>query len=218
MALHFIRGDWGESGGVAFAGPDADHSFDRLDEDLSVAYVSGPCGAQNGIDGGVHERLGTRHLDLDLFVELEDGPRPAADRDEVALTSMATDPCDGDSGDPGSEERLLHSRQSVGADPEAGFTKGQVIDYYIRIAPVLLPHLRNRALTMKRYPEGVNGMFFYEKSCPKYRPEWLETTAVWSEGRGENIDFCMLQDTASLVWAANWLTWNCIPRWPWRRM
>src|SRR6185312_7649078 len=87
--------------------------------------------------------------------------------------------------------------------PEAGFTKGQVIDYYIRVAPALLPHLHNRALTMKRYPEGVNGMFFYEKSCPKYRPEWLETTAVWSEGRGENIDFCMLQDTASLVWAAN---------------
>lgn len=87
--------------------------------------------------------------------------------------------------------------------PEAGFTKGQVIDYYIRIAPVLLPHLHNRALTMKRYPEGVNGMFFYEKSCPKYRPEWLQTMAMWSEGRGENIDFCMLQDTPSLVWAAN---------------
>jgi bifunctional non-homologous end joining protein LigD len=87
--------------------------------------------------------------------------------------------------------------------PETGFTKAQVIDYYVRIAPVLLPHLRNRPLTMKRYPGGVNGMFFYEKSCPKYRPEWLETTAVWSEGRGADIDFCMLQDTASLVWAVN---------------
>ncbi len=87
--------------------------------------------------------------------------------------------------------------------PQPGFTKGQVIDYYLRIAPVLLPHLHNRPLTMKRYPEGVNGMFFYEKSCPKYRPEWLQTTAVWSEGRGENIDYCMLQDRASLVWAAN---------------
>jgi bifunctional non-homologous end joining protein LigD len=87
--------------------------------------------------------------------------------------------------------------------PEAGFTKGQVIDYYLRIAPALLPHLHNRPLTMKRYPEGVNGMFFYEKSCPKYRPDWLQTTAVWSEGRGEDINYCMLQDRASLVWAAN---------------
>jgi bifunctional non-homologous end joining protein LigD len=87
--------------------------------------------------------------------------------------------------------------------PAVGFTKAQVIDYYVRVAPVLLPHLRNRPITLKRYPEGVNGMFFYEKSCPKYRPEWLQTTAVWSEGRGENIDYCMLQDVASLVWAAN---------------
>ena len=87
--------------------------------------------------------------------------------------------------------------------PETGFTKGQVIDYYVRIAPVLLPHLRNRPITLKRYPEGVKGMFFYEKSCPKYRPDWLQTTAVWSEGRGEDIDFCMFQDVASLVWAAN---------------
>jgi bifunctional non-homologous end joining protein LigD len=87
--------------------------------------------------------------------------------------------------------------------PAVGFTKAQVIDYYVRIAPVLLPHLHDRPITLKRYPEGVNGMFFYEKSCPKYRPEWLQTTAVWSEGRGENIDFCMFQDTASLVWAAN---------------
>ncbi|HVH88778.1 MAG TPA: hypothetical protein VM912_18815, partial [Terriglobales bacterium] len=53
--------------------------------------------------------------------------------------------------------------------PAVGFTKGQVIDYYVRIAPVLLPHLEGRPLTLKRYPEGVDGMFFYEKSCPKHR-------------------------------------------------
>ena len=87
--------------------------------------------------------------------------------------------------------------------PSVGFTKAQVIDYYVRIAPVLLPHLKNRPLTLKRYPEGVNGMFFYEKSCPKYRPEWVKTTAVWSEGRNANIDYCMIQDVPSLVWAAN---------------
>lgn len=87
--------------------------------------------------------------------------------------------------------------------PEAGFTKGQVIDYYVRIAPVLLPHLKDRPLTLKRYPEGVNGMFFYEKSCPKYRPEWVQTTPVWSEGRNDYIQFCLAQDIPTLVWAAN---------------
>jgi bifunctional non-homologous end joining protein LigD len=87
--------------------------------------------------------------------------------------------------------------------PAAGFTKGQVIDYYVRIAPVLLPHLKNRPLTLKRYPEGVNGMFFYEKSCPKYRPDWVQTAPVWSEGRNEYIDYCLAQDMPTLVWAAN---------------
>ena len=87
--------------------------------------------------------------------------------------------------------------------PAAGFTKAQVIDYYVRIAPVLLPHLRNRPLTLKRYPDGVEGMFFYEKACPRYRPEWVKTAAVWSEGRNDYIDFCLAQDVPTLVWAAN---------------
>ena len=64
--------------------------------------------------------------------------------------------------------------------PAAGFTKGQVLDYYIRIAPVLLPHLRDRPLTLKRYPDGVGGSFFYEKRCPSHRPRWVRTEAVWS--------------------------------------
>lgn len=87
--------------------------------------------------------------------------------------------------------------------PEASFTKGQVIDYYVRIAPVLLPHLKDRPLTLKRYPEGVNGMFFYEKACPKYRPDWVQTAAVWSEGRNAFMDYCLAQDLPTLVWAAN---------------
>ena len=58
--------------------------------------------------------------------------------------------------------------------PKAGFTKGELIDYYIRIAPVLLPHLKDRPLTMKRYPNGVEGEFFYEKNCPAHRPKWVQ--------------------------------------------
>src|SRR2546428_250599 len=62
--------------------------------------------------------------------------------------------------------------------PKVGFTKGQVIDYYIRIAPALLPHLQDRPLTMKRYPNGVDAEFFYEKNCPSHRPKWVKTAKV----------------------------------------
>ena len=87
--------------------------------------------------------------------------------------------------------------------PKAGFTKGQVIDYYIRIAPALLPHLKDRPLTMKRYPNGVEAEFFYEKNCPTHRPRWVKTARVWSEGNNRNMDYCLAQDLPTLVWAAN---------------
>ncbi|HEY2102258.1 MAG TPA: non-homologous end-joining DNA ligase [Chthoniobacterales bacterium] len=87
--------------------------------------------------------------------------------------------------------------------PKAGFTKGQVIDYYIRIAPVLLPHLKDRPLTMKRYPNGVEGEFFYEKNCPAHRPSWVKTAKVWSEGNNRHMHYCLVQDLPTLVWAAN---------------
>jgi bifunctional non-homologous end joining protein LigD len=87
--------------------------------------------------------------------------------------------------------------------PKAGFTKAQVIDYYIRIAPYLLPHLKGRPLTLKRYPEGVEGEFFYEKKCPSHRPDWVETASIWSSPKGEHIPYCLANDLPTLVWAAN---------------
>ncbi len=87
--------------------------------------------------------------------------------------------------------------------PKVGFTKGQVVDYYIRIAPVLLPHLEDRPLTMKRYPNGVDAEFFYEKNCPAHRPKWVKTAKVWSEGNNRMMDYCLAQDLPTLVWAAN---------------
>ena len=87
--------------------------------------------------------------------------------------------------------------------PKIGFTKGQVIDYCIRIAPVLLPHLKDRPLTMKRYPDGVEGEFFYEKNCPSHRPKWVKTAKVWSEGNNRMMEYCLAQDLPTLVWAAN---------------
>src|SRR6266513_1704880 len=87
--------------------------------------------------------------------------------------------------------------------PKAGFTKAQVIDYFIRIAPVLLPHLKDRPLTMKRYPDGVEGQFFYEKNCPLHRPKWVQTAKVWSEGNQRIMHYCLANDLPTLVWAAN---------------
>ena len=87
--------------------------------------------------------------------------------------------------------------------PKVGFTKGQVIDYYIRIAPVLLPHLKDRPLTMKRYPDGVQGEFFYEKNCPEHRPKWVQTAQVWSESNDRMMNYCLVQDLPTLVWASN---------------
>ena len=87
--------------------------------------------------------------------------------------------------------------------PKAGFTKGQVIDYYARIAPVLIPHLASRPLTLKRYPEGVEGFHFYEKNCPAYRPEWMKTAKVWSPGNNRFMYYCVVEDLPTLVWLAN---------------
>jgi bifunctional non-homologous end joining protein LigD len=84
--------------------------------------------------------------------------------------------------------------------PAVGFTKGQVIDYYRRAAPVLVPHLRNRPLTLKRYPDGVDGPFFYEKQCPSYAPDWIQTVTV--KNRRE-INYCLANDLPTLIWLAN---------------
>jgi bifunctional non-homologous end joining protein LigD len=81
--------------------------------------------------------------------------------------------------------------------PSVGFTKGQVIDYYTRIAPVLLPHLRGRPLTLKRYPDGVDGKFFYEKRIPSHAPDWVRREEVGG------IEYVICDDLATLVWAAN---------------
>jgi bifunctional non-homologous end joining protein LigD len=87
--------------------------------------------------------------------------------------------------------------------PQTGFTKGELIDWYARIAEVLLPHLRGRPLTLKRYPEGVEGKHFYEKRCPAHRPEWVATAKVWSDRHKGEIDYCLAEDLPTLVWLAN---------------
>ena len=85
--------------------------------------------------------------------------------------------------------------------PETGFTKADLVDYFTSIAPVLLPHLAGRMLTLKRYPNGVEGAHFYEKQCPKHRPEWVTTERVRLESK--TIEFCTVSDTATLAWLGN---------------
>ncbi len=87
--------------------------------------------------------------------------------------------------------------------PETGFTKADLIAYYASVAPALLPHLAGRPLTLKRYPNGVDGAFFYEKQCPKHRPPWVKTATVWSGRNRRDIDYCVCEDLATLVWMAN---------------
>jgi bifunctional non-homologous end joining protein LigD len=87
--------------------------------------------------------------------------------------------------------------------PKVGFTKGQVVDYYRRIAPAVLPHLRDRPLTLKRYPDGVEGQHFYEKQCPSHRPDWVRTAGIYSRRNKREIDFCVADDLPTLIWLAN---------------
>jgi len=87
--------------------------------------------------------------------------------------------------------------------PATGFTKQQVIDYYARIAPAMIPHLAGRALTRKRYPDGVEGEPFFEKNAPMHKPEWVKTAPIWSGRNRRTVHYVLADDLATLVWLAN---------------
>ncbi len=87
--------------------------------------------------------------------------------------------------------------------PATGFTKQQIIDYYVRIAPAMVPHLAGRALTRKRYPNGVDEEFFYEKNAPQHRPDWVKTAPIWSGRNRRTVHYILADDLATLVWLAN---------------
>ncbi|TAL18407.1 ATP-dependent DNA ligase [bacterium] len=89
--------------------------------------------------------------------------------------------------------------------PSCNFSKAQVIEYYRRISEFILPHLKDRALTLKRYPDGVEGEYFFEKRCPSHRPAWVETGEILRE-EGERMTVCLVNDLPTLIWAANLAT------------
>ncbi|HSS32363.1 MAG TPA: non-homologous end-joining DNA ligase [Solirubrobacterales bacterium] len=88
--------------------------------------------------------------------------------------------------------------------PESGFTKGEMVDYYAKVAEAMVPHLSGRAVTLRRFPEGVDDLdsAFFEKRCPKHRPKWVKTTTVVAGPRSGKIDFCVCDGRPTLVWMA----------------
>ena len=86
--------------------------------------------------------------------------------------------------------------------PAYGFTKARILEYYRRIAPFILPHLQGRALTLKRYPDGVDQEFFFEKRCPSHRPAWVNTAELLQHD-GERMTVCLINDLNTLVWVEN---------------
>ena len=98
--------------------------------------------------------------------------------------------------------RLTVSNLAKVLYPEAGFTKAEVIDYYVRIAPVLLPHVADRGVTLRRFPNGVDGQSFFEKRCASHRPSWVGTFPGPGDRNG-TIEYCALDSTAALAWSAN---------------
>jgi LigD-like primase-polymerase/ATP dependent DNA ligase-like protein len=87
--------------------------------------------------------------------------------------------------------------------PGVGLTKGQVIDYYTRVAPYLLPHLKDRPITMKRFPDGIAGEHFYEKDAPSFTPDWVQTYLIPRTSGKSMINYILINDLATLVWSAN---------------
>jgi bifunctional non-homologous end joining protein LigD len=101
----------------------------------------------------------------------------------------------------GRELRIAHLDRVL--YPETGTTKAQLLDYYVRVSPVMLPHLAERLLHMHRYPEGVTGPRFWQKQCPDFRPEWMPIARVWSRDKGADIEFCVVNELPALLWAIN---------------
>ena len=101
-----------------------------------------------------------------------------------------------------SGKRLSLSNLEKDLYPSFGFTKAHILEYYRRIAKFILPHLKDRALTLKRYPEGVERDYFFEKRCPSHRPAWAKTAEVRRDD-GERMTVCLVNDLETLIWVEN---------------
>lgn len=103
----------------------------------------------------------------------------------------------------GLDRRITFSNVDKVFFPDAGYTKGDLIQYYASVAPLLLPHLADRPISMSRYPDGIRGQSFYEKRAPGHQPDWMRTTPVVSDSQGGIIDFLLADTPEALMWFAN---------------
>jgi bifunctional non-homologous end joining protein LigD len=145
---------------------------------------------------GLREDKPARDVQLERGDGDGDAQAPAPDSPAALFDEVAELP-DGGLGVLCQGRRLKLSNWDKVLYPASGFTKGDLIAYYARIAPAVLPHLRDRALTLKRYPSGVEAQHFYEKQSPGHRPDWVATERVG------DIDYTLAQDRPTLVWLAN---------------
>ena len=140
------------------------------------------------------------------------GMTPAARRLRAAVTTGRVIPTDADTVEMRDGQRSFHlTNLRKPFWPELAITKGDLLQYYVEVAPVLLPHLHDRAMVMKRYPNGAAGPFFFMKRAPSPRPDWIETCSI-EHGSGSVIDFPIVQDLAALLWLVNL---GCIDLNPW---
>ena len=150
-----------------------------------------------------------------LLVKMKDGEasphgNPVTDLPDSALTGRTMEEIASGKGylseDPPNVKVSINGRKLALTNlnktlyPEAGFSKADVLNYYLGISPYMLPHISGRLITMKRYPDGVAGGYFYEKSCPGYKPDWLSVTEA---GKTKKVAYCTIEDEAGLVWIAN---------------
>jgi bifunctional non-homologous end joining protein LigD len=133
--------------------------------------------------------LGLKLMALKLLMRHRSAGRLALGSQSVARPSKTVTEIEGRQVTLSNLDKVLY--------PEIGFTKAAVVDYYARIAPAMLPHLRGRALTMVRWPDGVDGESFFEKRCPPHAPDWVRTATV------DGVRACVADEVATLVWTAN---------------
>ena len=135
-----------------------------------------------------------------VFDRLRDDKPPAECRSEEPQPERPPEP---PAGLEPAVPRLELTRLDKVFWPSEGYTKGDLIDYYRTVAPVLLPYLRDRPLVLDRYPDGIEGKSFFQKNAPEFAPEWVRTEPVWSEDSGKETRYFVCDDTPALVYVAN---------------
>jgi bifunctional non-homologous end joining protein LigD len=197
------RDDWSGDIDVATAAPQSVKTFGDLPDILAARDEPSEWKTSPPVRGGE-----TGRLFQDILVRAR-GLRGQPSSAKTAKVPAASKRSSKSTGLPakalqfGADKPKLTNRNKV-LFPKTGFTKGDLVAYYTRVAPLILPHLAGRAVTLKRFPDGVDGKSFFEKRCNAHRPSWVKTVRVPGEDPGgKTIDFCTIDTIGALVWAAN---------------